>query len=218
MSDQPRGDDPGHRLVGIADPGPSLVSEREGDGLGDLVVSGFSHGLSLPVGREHIKNTTAAWTTFKTPADLGAMDVRVVQIDGNPWFVAADVCRALGLPFGYGQGSTSRYLQGIAADERRTVTRASGSEFSPLFAGSKASQINLISESGLYRLILRAHTSNPDASRFQTWVTRDVLPTIRKTGSYVMGEEKLDDPNLTLSDLACRPSRPPTTWGPGTCA
>jgi prophage antirepressor-like protein len=47
----------------------------------------------------------------------------------------------------------------------------------------------LICESGLYKLIMRS--DKPEAARFQGWVTQDVLPTIRKTGAYVMGEEKV---------------------------
>ncbi|MBU0563104.1 MAG: hypothetical protein KJ890_06170 [Gammaproteobacteria bacterium] len=49
--------------------------------------------------------------------------------------------------------------------------------------------MKLISESGLYKLILRS--DNPQARLFQDWVTRDVLPAIRKDGAYVMGEEKV---------------------------
>ncbi|WP_075822204.1 BRO family protein [Roseomonas sp. TAS13] len=47
-----------------------------------------------------------------------------------------------------------------------------------------------ISEAGLYRLIMRAQTERPEVASFQQWVTRDVLPAIRKDGAYVMGEEK----------------------------
>ena len=50
----------------------------------------------------------------------------------------------------------------------------------------------LISESGLYKLIMRANV--PQARPFQDWVTRDVLPSIRKNGIYVAGQEKLTDP------------------------
>lgn len=63
------------------------------------------------------------------------------------------------------------------------ATRASHPE---IFFGSKAQAITLISESGLYKLIMRS--SKPEAREFQDWVTRVVLPTIRKTGGYVLNE------------------------------
>ncbi|BCP51748.1 hypothetical protein K32_03650 [Kaistia sp. 32K] len=50
-------------------------------------------------------------------------------------------------------------------------------------------QASLVTESGLYKLVLRA--SGEDAKEFQNWVTQVVLPSIRKDGGYVMGEEKL---------------------------
>lgn len=59
----------------------------------------------------------------------------------------------------------------------------------PLFANSQASAITLISESGLYKLIMRS--DKPAAREFQDWVTHVVLPAIRKDGAYIMGEEKV---------------------------
>lgn len=105
------------------------------------------------------------------------MDVRVVQIDGAPWFAAADACRALG--FQINQGA-HRYVAKLADDEkgRRPIAGVGGPQ-----------QTWVISESGLYKLIMRSDKSV--ARRCQDWVTRDVLPAIRKDGAYVAGEEKL---------------------------
>ncbi|MDQ7835598.1 MAG: BRO family protein [Humidesulfovibrio sp.] len=50
-------------------------------------------------------------------------------------------------------------------------------------------KVAVISESGLYKLIMRS--DKPAAKRFQNWVTREVLPALRKDGMYVMGEEKV---------------------------
>jgi prophage antirepressor-like protein len=109
------------------------------------------------------------------------VNLRALTIDGNPWFVAADVCRCLGLPFGNGAGSTARYLRNLAADERRAVSRAaSGATCATLFKGTQASCLTLITESGLYKLIMRS--DKPQAREFQDWVTREVLPSIRRTG------------------------------------
>ena len=103
-----------------------------------------------------------------------------MERDGAPWFIAADVCRALGLPVERG---ASRYLQNLASDER--------AHLAPEIFGSKrgtAGGVIGISESGLYKLVIRSTV--PEARRFQDWATRDVLPAIRKDGAYVLGEER----------------------------
>lgn len=104
-----------------------------------------------------------------------------MEIDGNPWFVAADVLRCLG--FSTERGTYQR-LKPLSSDEKRTVPPKS-------FGGKGSASLTAISESGLYKLTLRAQRSNPEAARFQDWITREVLPAIRKDGAYVMGEEKV---------------------------
>ncbi|WP_394116904.1 BRO-N domain-containing protein [Xanthobacter lutulentifluminis] len=102
--------------------------------------------------------------------------MRVVDIGGEPWFVAADVCRALGMRADATNGSFQNHYRRLATDERRSsppsvlITRGT-----------------LISESGLYKLILRS--DKPQAKPFQDWVTRVVLPAIRKDGGYIVGED-----------------------------
>lgn len=93
--------------------------------------------------------------------------VRVVSRDGEPWFVAADVCRVLGL------SDPSKAVSRLEEDERGTniVRTPSGDQ-----------QMIVINESGLYALILTSR--KPQAKRFRKWVTADVLPSIRKTGGY----------------------------------
>lgn len=108
--------------------------------------------------------------------------IRVVEIDGNPWFVAKDVCEVLGL-----DGYASQHTKRLDDDECRVMTRTQNTSL-PIFKG-KAARVTLISESGLYKLIMRS--DKPIAKRFQDWVTRDVLPAIRKDGMYVLGEEKV---------------------------
>lgn len=112
-------------------------------------------------------------------------DIRVIDREGNPWFVARDVCDALGYPAR--AGGVSSYLHVLSADEKFKATRRTTSN---LFDGGYgASMLMLISESGLYKLVMRS--DKPEARAFQDWVTRDVLPAIRKDGAYVMGEEKV---------------------------
>ena len=96
----------------------------------------------------------------------------MIDREGVPWFVAADVCKILGLT------NTTVALHHLAPAEK---TKAD--------LGMRGQWPNLISESGLYKLIMRS--DKPEARRFQDWVTRDVLPAIRKDGAYIMGEEKV---------------------------
>ncbi|MEH6564891.1 MAG: BRO family protein [Halopseudomonas sp.] len=103
--------------------------------------------------------------------------VRVVQMDGQPWFVAQDVLKALGLTT-----YTSAHYKKLASNELANISRIT-------LGLNPGKPMVVVSESGLYKLIMRS--DKPQAHAFQNWVTRDVLPAIRKDGAYVMGEEKV---------------------------
>ena len=100
--------------------------------------------------------------------------VRVVEKDGEPWFVARDVCEALG----FDDGDTNRAVAGLEEDEKATPLKISGLND---LSGLRKDAI-LINEPGLYSLILRSN--KPEAKTFKRWIVREVLPSIRKTGSY----------------------------------
>lgn len=107
--------------------------------------------------------------------DFNGLSLRVVQIDGEPWFFANDACRALGMDMSAG---TSRWTVNVGKDEKRVLTKKTHPQ---LFCGSTW-HTTMLSESGLYKMITRS--DKPEAKPFQEWVTRDVLPTIRKDGTY----------------------------------
>lgn len=94
--------------------------------------------------------------------------VRTLLRDGEPWFVAADVCAVLGYT-----NASKAIADHLEADDR------SNEQLDRSRMGSKAV---IISEAGLYALVLRSR--KPAARKFAKWVTRDVLPSIRKTGAY----------------------------------
>ena len=106
--------------------------------------------------------------------------VRIVDRDGEPWFVAKDVCEALTI------SNPRKAVTQLDDDEHMTVTFGDGRP------GHGAQKINIISESGLYALVIRSN--KPGAREFRKWVTAEVLPSIRKTGAYVA-------PNLGLEAL-----------------
>jgi len=103
------------------------------------------------------------------------LNLRAIDKDGEPWFVAKDVCGALGMSTTNGLNQWLRYLD---ASDRLTLRRGEGA-FPLLFVGT-ANSMYLINESGLYALILRSR--KPEAKAFQRWVTSEVLPSLRKHG------------------------------------
>lgn len=106
--------------------------------------------------------------------------VRTVVIDGEPWFVGNDVSRILG--YEKYRDAVPRHVdeddrQGIQiedAGQRRTVT--------------------VINESGLYALIFGSKLES--AKKFKKWVTSEVLPSIRKNGGYIAGQETMTEDEL----------------------
>ncbi len=105
--------------------------------------------------------------------DFETNAVRVMMRDAAPWFVAADVCRVLGIV------NPSDAIKSLDEDERNTLGLSEGIRGNP--------NVNVISESGLYTLVLRSRdavTPGTVAHRFRKWVTADVLPSLRRTGTY----------------------------------
>lgn len=98
--------------------------------------------------------------------------VRHVMIDGEPWFVLADVCRVLEIG---NPGQAATYLD---EDEKQQVS----ANIITNDVASGGRDPWLINESGLYSMILRSR--KPHAKAFKKWVTSEVLPAIRKTGRY----------------------------------
>ncbi|HFE3481529.1 TPA: Bro-N domain-containing protein [Enterobacter hormaechei] len=108
--------------------------------------------------------------------------IRSVLIDGSPWFVAQDVCTALRIQ------NVTQALDKLDVDERSMLNI--GHEHRSIF-DKRVKEINIVSESGLYTLILRcrdAVTPGTIPYRFRKWVTGEVLPQIRQTGRYVREE------------------------------
>lgn len=108
--------------------------------------------------------------------------IRSIIIAGEPWFVAQDVCTALRIQ------NVTQALEKLDDDERSMFNI--GHEHRSIF-DSRVKDINIISESGLYTLILRcrdAVTPGTIPYRFRKWVTSEVLPQIRRTGRYVREE------------------------------
>jgi anti-repressor protein len=116
-------------------------------------------------------------------------EVRTVTLNGEPWFVAKDVCEVLGL-------GNSREAVGKLDEEEK------GAEKIDTLGGPQ--QMAVVNESGLYTLIIRSNM--PNAKPFRKWVTTEVIPSIRKHGAYMTPEtiEKVLLNPDTIIDLATR--------------
>lgn len=95
--------------------------------------------------------------------------VRIVMIDGEPWWVAKDVCDVLGVQ------NTADTLRKILDDDEKGVAT--------VYTPGGDQQMAIVSEPGLYSLILRSR--KPEAKAFKRWITHEVIPSIRRTGRYV---------------------------------
>ncbi|WP_339419056.1 MULTISPECIES: BRO family protein [unclassified Pseudomonas] len=114
--------------------------------------------------------------------NFGKQQVRTLLIEGQPWFVAADVCAslAIGNVSLAVNGRADRDTDGLDEDEKGIAT---------VNTHSGAQEMLVVNESGLYALIFKSRKA--EAKRFKKWVTAEVLPAIRKQGSYEDSSNKM---------------------------
>lgn len=113
--------------------------------------------------------STTASSPSVIPFRFESNEVRALSINGDPWFVAKDVCDVLEMG--------TEQVRRLDEDEKglRKVQTPGGDQ-----------EMIIISESGLYTLIIRSN--KPQAKPFRKWVTAEVLPSIRRTGGYNLGD------------------------------
>lgn len=111
-------------------------------------------------------------------------EVRAVMHNGDPWFVAADVAKILGY------SATSAMNRSLEDDEKGVHS---------LHTLGGEQDFSIISEAGLYSAILRSRV--PQAKQFKRWVTHEVLPSIRKHGGYVAGQEQMSPEEMVLASI-----------------
>ena len=109
-----------------------------------------------------------------------------IDQNGKPWFIAKDVCDVLGL------SNTALALRPLEANEKSYVNRIN-------FGLAPGRPMVIINKQGLQRLLMRS--DKPEAKKFQDWVTKDVLPAIRKDGGYVVGEERMITGEMSEDEL-----------------
>ena len=129
-----------------------------------------SESVTESEGAEEVSTTTASSIQTFTNADFGS--VRVVDVNGEPWFVAADVCKALEIE------KTDRALSRLDDDEKgaHSVSTLGGKQ-----------KVAIVNEPGLYSLVLGSR--KPEAKAFKRWISHEVIPSIRKHGAYMTPEK-----------------------------
>lgn len=112
-------------------------------------------------------------------------DIRALNIDGEPWFIAPDICKVLTI------GNITDAISRLDSDEVTLVSIEGSRNGVP---------VNAVSEAGLYRLVLGSRKKQANA--FKRWVVHDVLPSIRKHGAYLtpqVQDQILNNPDLLIS-------------------
>ncbi len=179
-----------------------------------------AHPSHPPVNGTKHEESQVLDTAVSQRFNFEGAQIRVVLDGNNPWFVAADVCRALNIaPSNGGYGSAMRKLD---VDEKRQISRSmfDGDHQSlndGVVNGDNAANAWLVSESGLYLLILRSRAATTPGTvpyRFRRWVTGEVLPSIRAAGSYGHSSITAETVTLSLTDHAryvvmVTPNKPP---------
>ena len=110
--------------------------------------------------------------------------IRALSVDGEPWFVAKDVCEALGV------GNSRQALARLDDDEKGVIsTDTPGGE----------QRVQTVNEAGLYTLVLSSR--KPEAHAFKRWVTHEVLPAIRRTGGYMVARDETPEQTMARALL-----------------
>lgn len=112
-------------------------------------------------------------------------EVRTVELNGEPWFVLKDVCAVLGISH--------------ITDTAKRMDEDEVGQTEVIDSIGRSQSTYVINESGLYNVILRS--DKPEAKPFRKWVTSEVLPSIRKNGGYIAGQEQFTPQELMAKAL-----------------
>lgn len=120
------------------------------------------------------------------PFDYEGTNVRVIEVDGEPWFVLADLLKVLGIT-----RKPSAVIERIDEGVRQTYPIQD--------TLGRTQQAHIVNEPGMYEVIIRS--DSPKARPFKRWVTHEVIPSIRKRGGYLTPEAveaTLTDPDFII--------------------
>lgn len=108
-------------------------------------------------------------------------EIRTLEINNEPWFVAKDICEILDIK------NTTQAINRLDSDERTMLNIG------------RQGNTNFINEYGLYNLILASRKK--EAKEFKRWITHEVIPSIRKNGGYIAGQEEMTEDEIMAKAL-----------------
>lgn len=111
-------------------------------------------------------------------------EIRTLEINNEPWFVAKDICEILDIK------NSRQALTRLDKDEKADVI---------LNDGSQNRNMSIINEYGLYNLVLASRKK--EAREFKRWITHEVIPSIRKHGGYIAGQEEMTEDEIMAKAL-----------------
>lgn len=132
-------------------------------------------------------------------------EIRSLEINNEPYFVGKEIAKALGY-----KNTKDALINHVDEDDKRILQRSEiatienhiPKEVFPVnFTNGEIPNrgLTIINESGVYSLVFGSKL--PNAKRFKRWVTSEVLPSIRKTGGYIAGEENMTEDELILKAM-----------------
>lgn len=141
---------------------------------------------------ESAKNSNASLLKIFENSEFGK--IRAALINGEPWFVGKDVAIALGYKY-----STNAIQDHVDEDDKKLIQLSDIQDVDKSSTSNhiKGSKIMIINESGLYSLIISSKLES--AKKFKRWITSEVLPSIRKTGSYSINNEEKEQKPIPIS-------------------
>ena len=137
------------------------------------------------MGRKDIKQKMNQTQTAMQIFEYQGNEVRTIQHGDEVWWVLRDVCRVLSL------SNPAKVAQRLDEDEK---------DITLSYTPGGYQEITIVNEPGLYSVILRS--DKPEAKTFKRWVTHEVLPSIRKTGAYNVGQELTDEEKMAHGLIA----------------
>lgn len=143
-----------------------------------------SSGLIYPI---YLKERSDGMNRIEVFTSETFGSVRTMVVNGAPWFIASDVCKALDI------SDPTKAMQRLDEDEGTRI------EIAHPQSPGKTMLVNAVNEPGLYSLVLGSR--KPEAKAFKRWITHDVIPSIRQHGGYIAGQDSLSDDELLAKAL-----------------
>ena len=177
---------PGNYLLPVVEKCPLIKSKENSYNASDLMVNKIPQRRALKVKIERTPHSQDD-NEVMTVLNYSGRPIRMYYLDNMIWWVLTDICGLIGL------GNPSKAADRL--DDYEKMTRTISNSHSRQRGG--AQKLILINESGLYHLLLTSR--KPEVQSFRRWVTAEVIPSVRKNGGYIIGQETMEPDKLVTA-------------------